>query len=258
MSAVARYFQLAERGSSVAVELRGAVATFLTMSYILFANPDILGAAGVPKASAVACTAAAAGICCLLMGFGANFPMALASGMGLNAIIAFQAARLAGSWQAAMGLVVVDGILMLVLVLLGLREAVMAAIPRDLRRAIGAGIGLFIAFIGAVNAKLVIKTADGVAVPPVTYGSLQAPEAVVALAGLLITAVLMARRVRGAILLGIVASTALALALKVAQLPGKLESPSFSNAFQADLGGALHWKLAPLLLAFMMVDFFDT
>jgi AGZA family xanthine/uracil permease-like MFS transporter len=258
MQAVARYFQLAERGSSVAVELRGAVATFLTMSYILFANPDILGAAGVPKASAVACTAAAAGICCLLMGFGANFPMAVASGMGLNAIIAFQASSLAGSWQAAMGLVVVDGILMLVLVLLGLREAVMAAIPRDLRRAIGAGIGLFIAFIGAANAKLVIKTPDGVALPPVTYGSLQTPEAAVAMAGLLITAVLMVRRVHGAILLGIVASTAIAFVLKVAQLPGKLEAPSFANAFQADLGGALHWKLAPLLLAFMMVDFFDT
>src|SRR3954467_14151719 len=164
MAGLARYFDLTGRGTKVATELRGAVATFLTMAYILFANPSILQAAGVPFDSAVACTAAAAGICCLLMGMFANFPLAMASGMGLNAILAYQIAKEAGSWQTAMGLIVLDGLLILILVLCGLREAVMRAIPRDLRRAIAAGIGLFIAFIGLVNARLVIVPAGTIAV----------------------------------------------------------------------------------------------
>src|ERR1051325_438935 len=116
MDALDRFFELRARGSSVGIELRGAAATFLTMAYILFVNPSILAAAGVPFAPAVACTAAAAALSSLLMGIVANFPIALASGMGLNAIIAYQAATLAGSWQTAMGLVVLDGLLVLALV----------------------------------------------------------------------------------------------------------------------------------------------
>jgi AGZA family xanthine/uracil permease-like MFS transporter len=270
MSAIARYFELKGRGTTVATELRGAVATFLTMSYIIAVNPGILKDAGVPLESAIACTAAAAGICCILMGLGANFPIAMASGMGLNAIVAYQIAREAGSWQTAMGLIVIDGLLILILVICGLREAVMNAIPRDLRRAIGAGIGLFIAFIGAVNAKLVIVPAGTIAtlsknpaaaMPPVGYGNLRAPETAIAVAGLLITAFLMARRARGAILIGILASTAIALVAGLAQFPPwdhLARPPSFANAFQANVVAALSWHLLPLLLAFMMVDFFDT
>jgi AGZA family xanthine/uracil permease-like MFS transporter len=115
------------------------------MAYILFVNAGILGDAGVPRNSAVACTALAAGVCCILMGLVANFPMALASGMGLNAVVAYGLTKATGSWQTAMGLIVIEGIVILALVLLGLREAIMHAIPRDLRLAIGAGIGLFIA-----------------------------------------------------------------------------------------------------------------
>src|SRR3954464_643 len=144
-SSLDRFFELRARNTTVGRELRGAIATFLTMAYILFANPHILGAAGVPVRSAVACTALAAGICSILMGLIANFPLALASGMGLNALVAFTIVPAAGSWQAAMGLIVLDGIVTLLLVLAGLREAVMNAIPRDLRLATGAGIGLFIA-----------------------------------------------------------------------------------------------------------------
>lgn len=262
-----RRFELSARGTAVEVEVRGAVATFLTMAYILFANPAILGAAGVPFASAVACTAAAAGFCCVMMGFVANFPLALASGMGLNAIIAYQAAGVAGSWQAAMGLVVLDGVIVLLLVLSGLREAVLEAIPRDLRRAIGAGIGLFIAFIGLVNAKLVVVPLGTLAVlsrdagavmPPVSYGSLATPDAAVALVGLLVTGWLMARRVRGALVIGILFGTVVALALGLAHFPTELRAPSFAAAFQADVRGALRLDLLPLLLAFVMVDFFDT
>jgi adenine/guanine/hypoxanthine permease len=264
---IERFFGLRGRGTDVWTELRGAFATFLTMAYILFANPAILSAAGVPFNAAVACTAAAAGICSILMGLYANLPIALASGMGLNAIVAFQVTEVTGSWQAAMGVVVVEGVLILVLVLIGLREAVMDAIPRDLRRAIGAGIGLFIAFIGAVNAKLVIVPSGTVAVlsknpgavlPPVTYGSLATPETAIALIGLVITAWLMARRVRGAIVLGILFGTGVALVWGVAKLPERLQAPDFSIAFQADWRAALRPGLLPLILAIMMVDFFDT
>lgn len=269
MQALERFFDLKGRGTNVQTELRGAVATFLTMSYILFVNPQILQAAGVPLPSAIACTALAAGLCSIVMGLSANVPIALASGMGLNAILAYQIAPQAGSWQVAMGLLVIEGLISLLLVQLGLREAVLNAIPRDLRRAIGVGIGLFIALIGAVNAKLVIVPPATVAVlskdpaavlPPLTYGSVQAPETAVAFIGLLLTAWLMARRVRGAILIGILAATGLALVWGVARLPDlhALRAPSFGNAFQADVPGALQLRLLPLLLAFMMVDFFDT
>lgn len=267
MSPLERFFEVEARGSSVAAELRGGFATFLTMAYILLANPSILSAAGVPFESAVACTAAAAGICSILMGLVANFPMALASGMGLNAIVAYQVAQVAGSWQTAMGLVVLDGLIVFALVLVGMREAVMHAIPRDLRRAIGAGIGLFIAFIGAVNAQIVVvpestvrtlaENRDAVAVP-VTFGSLQNPPTAIAVAGLVLTGVLIALRIKGALVIGILLATVVALFGGVAELPDGFRPPSFEAALQADVAGALEWSLLPLLLAFVLVDFFDT
>lgn len=274
MSVIARQFDLEARGTTVATELRGAVATFLTMSYIIFVNPDILAAAGVPKESAIACTAAAAGICCLLMGLIANFPLALASGMGLNAIVAFSIAPVAGSWQIAMALIVIEGVIILILVLVGLREAVFNAIPRDLRLAIGAGIGLFIAFIGAVNSRMVMVPSGtlfvltnvdpNASLPPVTAGHLTSPDTALAFVGLLITAVLMARKVRGAIVIGIIATAALAIwPFGVTRLTAlQFSGPSFEAAFQADFAGALAPKMLPILLpllfAFLMVDFFDT
>jgi len=262
-------FQLRERETTVAREVRGGVTTFLTMAYILFANPSILASAGVPFEAAAAATAAAAAVCTLLMGLGANFPMALAPGMGLNAVVAFQVAGQTGSWQAAMGLVVLNGLVVLALVVAGVREAVMQAIPLDLRRAISVGIGLFIALIGAVNARLVVvppgsmaalATNPMAAVPPVTAGSLHAAEPMLALAGLLIIAVLLARQVPGAIVIGIAAATAAGLLLGVSQWPDGdwLRAPQFDTMFQADLRRALDVRLLPVLLSLVMVDFFDT
>jgi AGZA family xanthine/uracil permease-like MFS transporter len=267
MSFLHSYFDLDARGTSVATEVRGGIVSFLTASYILVANPAILAAAGVPFEAAVACTALAAGLVSIVMGLVANFPLLLASGMGLNAVVAYQAAPAAGSWQAAMGLVVWSGLIVLLLVLGGLREAVMDAIPADLRRAIAAGIGLLIAFIGAVNAKIVIVPPGTLAVlardpaavmPPVTYGSLSQPETAVAILGLVVTAFLMARDVRGALVVGIVVATFAGLPFGLGQPPGSPRLPNLEIAFQADLEGALRWHLAPLLLAFLMVDFFDT
>jgi AGZA family xanthine/uracil permease-like MFS transporter len=262
-------FDLQGRGTTVAREVRGGITTFLTMAYILFANPSILAAAGVPFEAAAAATAAAAALCTLLMGLGANFPIALAPGMGLNAVIAFQVTGQTGSWQAAMGLVVLNGLLVLSLVLAGVREAVMRAIPLDLRRAISVGIGLFIALIGAVNARLVVIPSSSLAalnanpltiVPPVTQGSLHGAEPLLALAGLLIIALMLARKVPGAIVIGIAAAAIAAQVLGVSHWPAGawLRMPHFDTVFQADLRRALDIRLLPLLLAIVMVDFFDT
>ena len=259
-----RYFQVSARGSTVGREFRGAVATFLTMAYILFVNPQILSQAGVPRDGAVACTALAAAICCFIMGLYANFPLATAPGMGLNAVVAYQIvpavvaygiAPRETAWHVAMGVIVLDGVVMLALVLAGLREAIMRAIPRDLRLATGAGIGLFIAFIGLSNSKLVVA-GHGTLVAP---GNLRDPATVVAAAGLLLTAVLMARRVTGAILIGIAATTVLAVFAHVANWRTiHFAAPDFSAAFHADVLHAARWQLLPLLFAVLMVDFFDT
>lgn len=266
MSWIRSHFQIESRGSSVGREFRGAVATFLTMAYILAANPAILGDAGVPFESAVACTALAAGICCLLMGFYANFPLALASGMGLNAFIAYSVAAETGSWQVAMGLVVLDGILILLLVLAGLREAMLDAIPIDLRRAMAAGIGLLIATIGAVNSGIVVRqAAPG---PPIGPGSFTDPAVLTTLGGVILIAVLLARKVPGAVLIGIAVSAAVLLLLPSLEelVPDAADSdasrfwkmPSFEIAFQADVLAACSLKYVPLLLTLLMVDFFDT
>jgi AGZA family xanthine/uracil permease-like MFS transporter len=262
-------FDLRGRGTTVAREVRGGVATFLTMAYILFANPSILASAGIPFEAAAAGTAAAAALCTLLMGLGANFPLALAPGMGLNAVIAFQVAGETGSWQAAMGLVVLNGLVVLALVLIGVREAVLRAIPLDLRRAISVGIGLFIALIGAVNARLVIIPPSSIAalganplatVPPVTYGSFHAPAPLLAFAGLLIIAFLIAKQVPGAIVIGIVCITGAGLLVGVSQWPSGalLTWPRFDTVFQADMRAVLDVRFVPLLLSIVMVDFFDT
>jgi AGZA family xanthine/uracil permease-like MFS transporter len=239
------------------------------MAYILFANPAILSAGGVPLEPAIAATAAAAAVCSLLMGLLANFPMALAPGMGLNAVIAFQIVPAAGSWQVAMGLVVLDGLVVLALVLLGLREAMMLAIPADLRRAIGGGIGLFLALIGAVNARLVVvpeSTLAGLArdptsiLPPLAAGTLRSPEVGIALAGIVVIGIGLVLGIRGAIVLGILLSTGVALLVGVAKLPegAWLGIPRFETVGQADVIGALRLSLVPMLLALVLVDFFDT
>jgi len=266
---LSRFFELEARGTTVAREVRGAAATFLTMAYILFANPSILAAAGVPFEGAAAATALASAVCCLAMGLLANAPIALAPGMGLNAVVAFQVTAATGSWHAAMGLVVVEGAIVLALVLLGLREAVMDAIPVDLRRAIGVAIGLFIAFIGAVNGRLVVVPAGTVqelahhpaaVLPPVTFGSLHAPDTAVTLVGLLVVVTLFSRRQPGAILLGIAAATGLALLFGITSVPPGpwLRMPRFDTLFQADVRAILLPSAVPLVLSLVMVDFFDT
>jgi len=263
-----RFFDLEGRGSTVWREVRGGAATFLTMAYILVANPSILAAAGVPLEAAVAATALTAGLATILMGLGANMPIALAPGMGLNAFIAFQVAPAAGSWQAAMGLVVLDGVIVLLMVLLGLREAVVRAIPIDLRRAIGVGIGLFIVLIGLVQAQIVVVPAStvaalsehpGLTLPPVTAGDWSAPEPIIAGLGFLVGAFLLARGRAGAMLAAIGVATLLAGQTGHMAWTGKIVSvPTFGTLLQANVRSALTLTLVPFLFSLILVDFFDT
>lgn len=293
-----RYFQIAQRGSTVGQEVRGGVVTFLTMSYIVVLNPLILGfvpdsegqfLAGGPgdgsNLPAIAAgTALVAGVLTILMGAVANFPLALATGLGLNAFVAVQIAT-RSTWEDAMGLVVLEGIAILVLVLTGFRTAVFHAVPGQLKVAISVGIGLFIALIGFVDAGFVTRIPDAanttVPVQLGQTGQLSGWPVLVFAIGLLLLVALWVRRVRGAILLAIVATTVLALvldgvldlgarsadnpggwALSVPHLDGFVDVPDFGTLGEFSLFGAFGsiGVVAALLLVFslMLADFFDT
>jgi len=227
-SAVDRFFKVSERGSTMSRELRGGLVTFITMSYIVVLNPliigsfspddaaakrDVLGAI-LPVAQVAAVTALVAGVMTLLFGLVANYPFAIATGLGLNTLVAVTLASQM-SWPEAMGLVVIDGIIIVILAATGFRTAVFNAVPDPLKAAIAAGIGLFICFIGLVDAGLVRRLPDAahttVPVGLGINGSIASWPTLVFVVGLLVTAILMARQVKAAILLGVLFSTVLAI-----------------------------------------------
>lgn len=280
------FFKISERGSTIAQEVRGGFVTFFAMAYILVVNPAILqNAIGegstITPAGIAAGTALVAGIVTILMGVVANFPLALAAGMGLNAVVAFTLVLGSGlSYQEAMGLIVWEGILITILVLTGFREAVFRAVPRQLKTAISVGIGLFIAFVGLVNAGI-IRPSQGAPVELGVHGSLAGWPALVFVFGLLLTIVLYVRKVPGAILIGLLSSTALAVFIQffvhlgpkteenptgwgqtVPELGALVAVPSFDSLGQVDLLGAVS-KIGPiavilLVFSLLLADFFDT
>ncbi|WP_405815474.1 NCS2 family permease [Streptomyces sp. NBC_01390] len=282
-SSVDGYFKISERGSTFAREVRGGFATFFTMAYILVLNPIILGSAKdkfghqLDSVQLVTATALVAAVMTIIMGVGGNLPLALAAGLGLNAVVAFQIAPLM-SWDDAMGLVVLEGLLICVLVVTGLREAIMHAIPAPLKAAIGVGIGLFIAFIGFVDAGFVSRIPDAAnTTVPVQLGgtgTLSGWPIVVFCLGVLLTIGLLARKVRGAILISIVTMTLLALVINsVADVkswglttpawPDKIaDTPDFGLIGHFSLFGAFGETtvITVVLLIFTLIlsDFFDT
>ena len=288
-----RYFRISERGSTVQREVRGGFATFFTMAYIVVLNPLIIGTVadadgrtlGVPRVAAV--TALVAAVMTILMGLVGRYPFAIATGLGLNVFVTFSIASQM-SWADAMGLVVIEGLVITLLVLTGFRNAVFHAIPTELKTAISVGIGLFIAFIGLVDAGFVRRISDAanttVPVQLGTTGQLRGWPTLVFVFGLLLTAVLVSRRTRGAILIGIVVTTVLAVvveavtgtganapgagnpngwALNVPTLPDKVvEVPDLGLLGDFSLFGSFErvGVVAALLLVFtlMLADFFDT
>ncbi|NNU27548.1 NCS2 family permease [Isoptericola sediminis] len=292
LSAIDRFFQITQRGSSMGAEVRGGLVTFFAMSYIVVLNPLIigtvpdgtgqfLGGGDAPNLGMVAAaTALIAGIVTIAMGVFANFPIGLAAGLGLNAVVAYSIAGLPEmTWADAMGLVVIEGLIILVLVLTGFREAVFNAVPVELKTAISVGIGLFISLIGLVNAGFVVP-GDGT---PVALGNLATWPMLVFVVGLILTIVLWVRRIRGALLIAILTATALAVVLENtlsigAKAPdgsnpngfnlnapafsGVVEVPDFGLLGQFSLLGSFDKiaavSVALLVFSLLLADFFDT
>ena len=252
-----RVFGFREQGTNARTEVLAGATTFMTMAYIIFVNPQILAAAGLPLHATIAATCLAAAVPTILMGLYTNYPFALASGMGLNAALAFLVTGEGVSWPAAMGVVFMEGAIITVLVLTRVREAVMSAIPMSLKHAIGVGIGLLIAYIGMQHAGWVIRPEGPGTLT--TFGSFRDVSTLVATAGLLITAGLMAWRLHGAILLGIVITTGIAWAAGLVSLPERfLALPDLGTFGKLDIVGALKVSLIAPIFAFLVTDFFDT
>ncbi|MBI2164642.1 MAG: NCS2 family permease, partial [candidate division NC10 bacterium] len=276
-----RWFDLRAKGTTVGTEVLAGVTTFMVMAYIIFVNPAILNFSGIKElqglgpgfAPTLAATCLVAGVMTMLMGLASNYPFAVASGMGLNAVVAFQLiVGMKLPWSAAMGVIFLEGVIITILVLTGFREAVMDAIPISLKRAIGVGIGLFILFIGLFSGGLVKPGPPGV---PVTLGDLKSLPVLVTLIGLFLTVALMALRVKGALLVGILLTTLVAIVVNAASgytafaIPGVavvpsriLAWPDFST-FGRGLDVSIFWRagaVAAVLTIFsiMLADFFDT
>jgi AGZA family xanthine/uracil permease-like MFS transporter len=258
-----RYFRISERNSSVGTEVRAGFTTFMVMAYIIFVNAGILSAAGFDPVAVATGTALIAGILTIAMGVFSNYPLAMAAGLGINGAVAFGLVLSQGLTPAgAMGVIVLEGIVVTILVLAGFREAVMNAVPIGLKRAIGVGIGLFILFIGFVNGGLIRQPAGDGPVP-VEFVFPNSAAAAVTLIGLLITIALWVKKVPGALLLSILVTTVIALLMGVQKLPESFTvSPSFASLGDFDLGnvfvvlGGLSAVLT--IFSFMLTDFFDT
>ncbi|MCB1608754.1 MAG: NCS2 family permease [Xanthomonadales bacterium] len=255
-SALARFFKLADHQTSVRQELLAGLTTFLTMAYILVVNPEILAAAGMPRDSVFVATCLAAALGSAVMGLYANYPIALAPGMGLNAYFAFVVVGTLGySWQTALGAVFISGCLFLIISLLRVREWVVNAIPRSLKLAISAGIGLFLAIIGLKNAGIVVANPATL----VGLGDLHLPAPLFAIGGLLLIVALQARKITGGIVIGILAVTAAAVLLGQTPFNGIVAAPpSLAPTWlQLDLARALNAGLLAVVLTFFLVELFD-
>lgn len=273
-------FRLREKGTDLGTEVLAGLTTFMVMAYIIFVNPAILSLAGIPEfqgmgppfAATMAATCLVAGIMTILMGLLSNYPLAMAPGMGLNAVVAFQlVVAMKLPWPSAMGVIFLEGLIITILVLTDFRRAVMEAIPLPLKQAISVGIGLFLLFIGLFNGGFV-KQGQGI---PVTLGDLDTPQVLVAIIGLFLTMGLMAWRVKGALLLGIVLTTIVAIVvnywtgLKAFPTPGMAVVPprvlalpdlsTFGQGFDFGVFAQAGWLAGWMVIfSILLADFFDT
>jgi AGZA family xanthine/uracil permease-like MFS transporter len=252
-----KFFEIEKRNSTIKKEAIGGATTFLTMAYIIFVNPSILGEAGMDKAALISVTIIASVIGTLLAGFWAKVPYAMAPGMGLNAFFTYTLVMGAGvTWETALGVVFLSGIVFLALTVTGIRTKIVHTIPLSLRLAVGAGIGLFISFIGFKNMGLIVDN-------PATLVGLGkfTPTLVIGIIGLLITAILEVKKVKGGIFYGIIITTAIALFSGQVSTPESIVSlpPSIEPLlFKLDIMSALSFSLIGAIFSFMFVDLFDS
>ena len=260
-SAIERYFKIREKGSSVRTEILAGITTFIALAYIIFVNPNILSEAGIPKEAAIASTIWIAALSTMVMGVVANYPVALAPGMGLNAFFAYYVCgKLGLHWTVALGAVFFSGVLFLILTVSHIRQAIINAVPQNLRVAIGVGIGFFIAFIGLKGTGLIVPDKATF----IGLGHVTDPKTLLSLFGLVLTGALMARNVQGSILIGIVATTVLSMCLGYSPIPhgiGDIVStsmPHMGATFgQLDIMGAWNYGIVSIIFTFTVVELFD-
>ncbi|GAA0864298.1 NCS2 family permease [Paraclostridium tenue] len=255
-----RVFKLSEHNTTVKTEIIAGITTFMTMAYILVVNPSVLGDAGMNKDAVFAATAIAAFIGSSVMGLLANYPIALAPGMGLNAFFAYTVVLQMGySWQFALCAVLIEGLIFILLTVTNVREKIIDCIPKVLKHAVTAGIGLFIAFIGLVNAGIV---EGGGAI--LQLGNMQSPTVLLSIAGLVIAAVLLSKNVKGTFLLAMVVTTAIGIVAGLVQLPSAIVSsvpslkPVFLQVFSVPVNQIFSLDMIVVVFTFLFVDLFDT
>lgn len=253
-----KFFKLKEHNTNVKTEIVAGITTFMTMAYILVVNPGILSTTGMPFEAVFTATILAAIVGTLVMALYANYPFALAPGMGLNAFFAFTVVGAMGySWQFALTAVLIEGIIFIILTFANVREAIINAIPMNLKHAVSAGIGLFIAFIGLTSAGIVIQGQG----TPLALGAVNTGSAAVAIIGLMITGVLLAKKVKGALLWGIFITTAISLPLGLTSMPTSVMSlpPSIAPiAFKFEFANVFSIDMLVVLFTFLFMDMFDT
>nr|WP_317429395.1 NCS2 family permease [uncultured Mitsuokella sp.] len=256
-----RFFKLSEKNTTVKTEILAGLTTFIALAYIIFVNPNILSEAGIPKEAAIASTIWIAALSTMVMGVFANYPVALAPGMGLNAFFAYYVCGTLGlHWTVALGAVFFSGVLFLILTVSHVRQAIINAVPQNLRVAIGVGIGLFIAFIGLKGTGLIIPDKATF----IGLGHVTQPTTLLSLFGLILTGALMARKVQGSILIGIVATTVLSMVLGYSPAPhgvGDIISttlPHMGETFgKLDIVGAWNYGIVSIIFTFTVVELFD-
>ena len=250
------YFRFADHRTNWRTEILAGLTTFITMAYIVFVNPSILSKTGMPVAAVTAATCLCAAFGSILMGAVANYPLALAPGMGLNAYFTYTVVLgMHKSWQTALGAVFLSGLIFLALTFTGIRQRLLAAIPHQLHAAVAGGIGLFIAFIGLHNAGIIVPSPATL----VTLGNLRAPETALALFGLLLIAVLQAYRVRASMLIGVLGTMLLGILFhQVHWQPAPYNLAAIkATAFHLDIPAALHVGVFEIIFVFLFVDLFD-
>ena len=250
-----KFFKLKERKTTVRIEVMAGITTFLTMAYILAVNPGILSATGMEFSKVFSATAISSAIATLIMALMANLPFALAPGMGLNAFMAFTVVLGMGySWQFALTAVFVEGIIFIILTFVNIREAIINSIPDNIKKAIGVGIGLFIAFIGMQNAGIIVDGATLVSLNPTWLKG----DAGLALLGLVITGVLLAFKVQGALLIGIIATTIIGIPLGITKYAGGSYVPPAPYFFPFEFSNIFTVDFVIIMFTFLFVDMFDT
>jgi adenine/guanine/hypoxanthine permease len=250
------YFGFAAHATTWRTEILAGLTTFITMAYIIFVNPGILSETGMPLAAVTAATCLCASFGSILMGALANYPLALAPGMGLNAYFTYTVVKGMGvSWQTALGAVFLSGVVFLALTFSGVRQRLVAAIPHQLHAAVGGGIGLFIAFIGFRNAGIIVPSSS----TTLTLGNLHAPSTILAIAGLLLIAILQVLRIRAAMLIGVLTITLLGvLCHQVHWQPAPYNLSAIkATAFHLDIPAALRVGAFEIIFVFLFVDLFD-